>query len=122
MPNISPILRRGLIYFVPLLLLGGLFCLKATHADAASGRRVGFTLNDSATGVSLRALVPGLPAEAAGLREGDRVLEIAGQPIRVESDYDAIALGFRRGQPVPIIIDRAGQRLNLSLTPGIPIS
>lgn len=122
MSTTTPILRRGLIYFLPLLLLGGLFCLKATHADAASGRRVGFSLNDGATGVSLRALVPGLPAEAAGLREGDRLLEIAGQPIRVESDYDGIALLFRRGEPVSVIVDRAGQRLTLAMTPGVPVS
>ncbi|MEO8198468.1 MAG: PDZ domain-containing protein, partial [Thermoanaerobaculia bacterium] len=122
LPTTAPILRRGLIYVLPLLLLGGLFGLKVVHSDAASGRRVGFSLNDGATGVSLRALVPDLPADAAGLREGDRLLEIAGHPIRVESDYDGIALLFQRGEPVSVIVDRAGQRLTFAMTPGVPVS
>ena len=122
MSTIPLFLRRALVYFLPLLLLGGLFGLKATHADAASGRRVGFTLNDGATGVSLRELVPGMPAERAGLKGGDRLLEIAGQPIRVEADYDTVALRFQRGTPVTVIVDRAGQRVELTMTPGIAVS
>ena len=122
MPITSPILRRGLIYFLPVLLLAGLFYLKATHADAASGRRVGFTLNDGATGVSVRELVPGYPAERAGLQGGDRILEIAGRPIRIESDYDLVAIDFRRGEQVPVIVDRAGQRVTLTLAPGVAVS
>ena len=74
----SPRTRRSWTHFLPLLLLAGLFCLKVVHAEAASGRRVGFSLDDGATGVSLREIVPGYPAERAGLRDGDRLLEIAG--------------------------------------------
>ena len=107
---------------MPALLLAGLFYLKATHADAASGRRVGFTLNDGASGVTLRELKPGYPAQKAGLQDGDRLLEIAGQPIRVESDYDPVAIRFRRGEPVSVVVDRAGQRVTLTMVPGIPIS
>ena len=68
--------------------------------------------------MSIRDLVPGYPAERAGLRGGDRILEIAGRPIRIESDYDLVAIEFRRGEPVPVIIDRAGQRVTLTLAPG----
>ena len=122
MPKLSPFLRRGLACYLPLALLAGLFYLKATHAEVANGRRVGFSLNDSVTGVSLRSLEPGLPAARAGLRDGDRLLDIAGQPIRMEADYDRAAIHFHRGQPVPVTIDRAGQRLALTLVPGIPVS
>lgn len=118
----SPRTRRSWTHFLPLLLLAGLFCLKVVHAEAASGRRVGFSLDAGATGVSLRELVPGYPAERAGLRDGDRLLEIAGQAIRNEADYDEVAIGFRRGEPVPVIVDRGGQRIALSLAPGIPVS
>ncbi len=122
MPNISLIVRRGLIYVLPVLVLAGLFYVKARTADAASSRRVGFTLESGATGVSLRALVPGFPAERAGLRGGDRLLEIAGQGIRTESDYDRVAIGFHRGEPVPVVVDRAGERVAIALTPGVPVS
>ena len=85
-------MRRGWVHFLPLLLLAGLFCLKVVHADAASGRRVGFSLDDGATGVSVRDLVPGYPAERAGFRSGDRLLEIGGQPIRVEAQRNRLDL------------------------------
>lgn len=122
MPNISPIVRRGLIYLLPVLVLAGLFYLKAVTADSANGRRVGFSLADGATGVRLREIVPGYPAENAGLRADDRLLEIAGREIRVEADYDHAAILFQRGQPVPVLVDRAGERLTLTLFPGIPVS
>jgi membrane-associated protease RseP (regulator of RpoE activity) len=120
--NISLIVRRGLIYVLPVLVLGGLFSVKARTADAASSRRVGFSLESGPTGVSLRALVPGMPAERAGLRGGDRLLEIAGQGIRTESDYDRVAIGFHRGEPVPVVVDRAGERVAIALTPGVAVS
>jgi len=122
LPHAPAAARRGLIYFLPLLLLAGLFYLKATHAEVANGRRVGFTLNDSAAGVTLRALEPGRPADKAGLKGGDRLLEVAGQPIRAEADYDLVAVEFQRGQPVPVVVDRGGQRVALTMTPGIPVS
>ncbi len=126
MPRTSPstrlVLRRTLIYFTPVVLLAGLFYLKATHAEEVSGRRVGFTLDESETGVKVDALLPGFPAARSGLQGGDRLLEIAGQPIRVEADYDLGALRFQRGEPVPVVVDRAGQRLELTLVPGIPLS
>jgi diguanylate cyclase (GGDEF)-like protein len=119
---ISPMLRRGLLYVLPVVLLACLFALKVSSADGAAGRRVGFSLTDSSTGVTLRALVPGFPAEKAGLRGGDRLLEIAATPIRNEADYDEVALDFRRGQAVPVVVDRAGQRVLLVLSPGVPVS
>ncbi len=123
MPRPSPstylYLRRALIYFTPVLLLAGLFYLKATHAELASGRRVGFAFQEDPTGVSLRALLPGYPAQRAGLKAGDHLLEIAGQTIRREADYDRVAIRFQRGEPVPVVVDRAGQRLELTLVPGI---
>jgi diguanylate cyclase (GGDEF)-like protein len=117
-----PFWRRALVYFTPVLLLSGLFYLKAIHEEEATARRVGFTLNDGAAGVTLREIVPGFPADRAGLRNGDRLLEIAGRPIRVEADYDEVAVHFQRGEPVPLVVDRAGRRLELALAPGIPLS
>lgn len=115
-------MRRGFTHLLPLVLLAALYLLKVLHADAASGRRVGFTFDADASGITLRDLVPDYPADRAGLRDGDRLLEIAGEPIRSEADYDQVAIGFERHHPVPVVVDRAGQRLELSIEPGIPVS
>ncbi|MEO8275189.1 MAG: diguanylate cyclase [Thermoanaerobaculia bacterium] len=122
MPPTSPIARRLLLYFAPVLLLAGLFFLKATHADESSARRVGFSLRDSSTGVRLWAVVPGLPADRAGFKTGDRLIQIADQPIVAEVDYDRAAVQFRRGAPTRTVVDRDGERLELELHPGVPLS
>ena len=65
-------------------------------------------------------VVPGLPAAAAGSCSGDRLLEVGGQPIRNESDYDQAALDFRRGERSSMAVDRDGRRLELEVRPGVP--
>jgi regulator of sigma E protease len=59
---------------------------------------------------------PGSPAARAGVREGDRIVEIEGQP---NPSWEDILLkeitGARR--PLRVVIERGGQRLPLVVTP-----
>jgi predicted Ser/Thr protein kinase len=59
-------------------------------------------------------VVPGGAAEEAGLRKGDRVLFIRDEPVRRGMSQ---LLYVRSGERVPLIIDRNGERLALSITP-----
>ena len=62
------------------------------------------------------SLMPGMPAQEAGLREGDRILEIEGTPIR--SWYDLREVIQQKGEaPQRFLIERDAQRLSLELTP-----
>jgi S1-C subfamily serine protease len=68
-------------------------------------------------GVTLSGVAPGGPAERAGIRTGDRIVELAGHKIENIYDYtyalDTVAIG----KPVPIVVLRDGVRVTLSVTP-----
>lgn len=61
------------------------------------------------------ALDPG-PAERAGLRAGDRILEAGGE--RIDS-WEALAAAIRDspGQPVTLLVEREGARFRVEVTP-----
>ncbi len=63
------------------------------------------------------ALVPGMPAEAAGLRPGDRIAAVAGAPV---DSWEALVRELQRhpGEEIALDVVRGeGERLALRLTP-----
>jgi regulator of sigma E protease len=61
-------------------------------------------------------LRPGMPAAEAGLRAGDRILALDGQPIRTWDEM-AELISKRAGEPIALAIERKGQRLDVTVTP-----
>ncbi len=51
----------------------------------------------------------GMPAAAAGIRPGDLILEIAGQPVEDWDDLRRKLRGSRAGEELPILLERAGE-------------
>ncbi|MEY2482980.1 MAG: hypothetical protein QOK24_1508 [Verrucomicrobiota bacterium] len=68
-------------------------------------------------GVKLSGVRGGSPAEKAGLKGGDVIVEFGGQKIANIYDYTYALDAVKIGQPVKIIIERDGQRLTLTVTP-----
>ena len=62
------------------------------------------------------AVMPGLPAEKAGIMEGDRVVRIDGEEILL---WDELAETIRasQGQSLDLEIDRGGEIIHLTLNP-----
>ncbi len=113
------LLHRLLVYALPALLLATLYLLRCLHAGEASGRRIGFSFEDGTAGLVMRDVVAGFPADRAGIRNGDRLLEVEGHAIQRSIDYDRAALAFQRGVPVSFVVERGDRRLELELRPGI---
>lgn len=88
----------------------------ATHFVVAAGLVFVALAFVGAPGVSstVERVVPGSPADAAGLRTGDRIVAIDGQPT---DDFDAVreAVEARGGQTVTVTVERGGAVLELAV-------
>jgi diguanylate cyclase (GGDEF)-like protein len=92
---------------------------QALDAKRSAARRVGIALEQRDDGrVAVQGVVPGLPAERAGLRAGDLLLAIDGAPIGREGDYDRAASRFDRNLPVTYLVERDGASRPVVVRPG----
>jgi len=100
--------------------------IRQDPAGASPGRRTSrvylgtipdYTQADIA-GARLSGVAEGGPAAAAGLKDGDVVVELAGQTIANIYDYSRALDNLKVGAQVDIVVLRDGQRVTLALTPG----
>ena len=68
-------------------------------------------------GVIVTRVDPGSPAAAAGLREGDLLVEAEGEPIGSALDWEGRVLDMPSGGSVDLVIQRADGRVTVTLTP-----
>ena len=79
-------------------------------------RGIGFAGWDRQVDVEVKSVMPGYAAELAGLRPGDILLSVNGQPLRSTAGLsDAISNG--KGAPVQIAYKRAGKLGTVAITP-----
>ena len=68
-------------------------------------------------GLAIAGLAKGGPAEKAGLRPGDVVVELAGRAIANIYDYSYALDALKAGEPVAVVVERDGARVSLTITP-----
>jgi regulator of sigma E protease len=61
-------------------------------------------------------VIPNSPAAQAGLRAGDRVVQIAGVESPTWQDISSKE-ALNAGHPLPVVLERDGKRLNVTVTP-----
>ncbi len=76
----------------------------------------GDTPDDS--GARVGAVVPGGPADKAGLRAGDKITAIDGREVQDSEDVSAAINSLKPGDSARITVDRDGNRRTLSVTLG----
>ncbi|HXS09159.1 MAG TPA: PDZ domain-containing protein, partial [Candidatus Krumholzibacteria bacterium] len=79
------------------------------------------TIPDYATGeiegLKLSGVRAGGPADKAGLKSGDVIVELAGKAIKNIYDYTYAMDALKVGESVPVVVMRDGQRVTLTVTP-----
>ncbi|NJM06546.1 PDZ domain-containing protein [Candidatus Gracilibacteria bacterium] len=92
----------------------------ATAAAPAQGRKVSFgTIPDFAfagPGVRLAGVVPGSPAERAGLAEGDVLVRLGGEEIADLRAFSERLKTLSPGDAVRVTVQREGRELSLEVT------
>ncbi len=69
-----------------------------------------------APGSTVVSVTPGDPAQKAGIKDGDVVVEVAGAKVEKWEDM-ARNISAHPGQTIPLVVDRGGQRVTLEVTP-----
>jgi hypothetical protein len=92
----------------------------AAPPSGGSGRRVSFgsipDFNYTGEGVRVSGVIPGSPAEKAGLKEGDLLVEFAEVAIEDLRSFSNILKGLTPGEEVGVVFVRNGERHTATVT------
>jgi regulator of sigma E protease len=69
-------------------------------------------------GAQIDVVYPNTPAAAGGMQNGDLLVEIGGQPVGRDMAVIRSAAEANPGAPIPVVVERGGQRVSLSVVPG----
>jgi hypothetical protein len=107
---------RGLTFVPP----GAEKAAAQAPSGAGGGRRVSFgsipDFNHEGPGVLLSGVIPGSPAEKAGLRQGDLIVEFAGVPVDDLSGYSEALKSLSPGDEADVVFMRDGERQRVQVT------
>ncbi|HEX5923203.1 MAG TPA: trypsin-like peptidase domain-containing protein [Baekduia sp.] len=67
-------------------------------------------------GAEITSVVPGGPADSAGLNAGDVITELGGDAVTSSSDVSRIVAAKQPGDQVDVRVDRSGQDVTLNVT------
>ncbi len=86
------------------------------HLSVTDGAYIDVT--QDASGQAGDAVVPGQPADKAGIKAGDIIVSIEGQAIDTEHPLDSVLTQFAPGRTVTVGLLRNGQKLEVQVTLG----
>jgi len=102
--------------------VSGSFQVGAIPRDGASGRGPSIRFmpgnyDDDAGGALVASVTKDGPADKAGIKDGDLIVEVAGTPVKNMTAYTAEMRKQKAGHPVEFTIVRKGDRIKVTVTP-----
>ena len=85
----------------------------------AAGSQIGVSIADGDAGVVVNVVNAGSPAERAGFRPGDVIVEFDTQAVRSAQQLTRVVAETRPDKPVTAIVQRNGTRQTLTVTPEV---
>jgi C-terminal processing protease CtpA/Prc len=82
--------------------------------------RIGFMpgdYSDEAEGVLVGSVTKDGPAAKGGMKDGDRIVAVAGEPVKNMTMYMTVMGKHKKNEPVEITVDRKGEKVKLTVTP-----
>ena len=89
----------------------------AIRVFGSGGVQLGISVSDTANGVRVDTVHASTPAEKAGLREGDLVVEFDGERVRSARQFMRLVQETPSGRTASAAVMRDGQRVTLSVQP-----
>jgi serine protease Do len=68
-------------------------------------------------GALVARVIPGSPAQAAGLKAGDIITAVAGKPVDSREAFSTYTATVASGQPLPLTVSRDGSTQSISVRP-----
>ena len=99
---------------------------QAVRVFSGSGGRIGVTIRDlgdddikggKTAGVVVDQVETESPAEKAGIKSGDVVVEFDGERVRSSRQFTRLVQESAPGRAIPAAVLRAGQRVSINVTP-----
>jgi membrane-associated protease RseP (regulator of RpoE activity) len=105
---------------IAAVLLGGIFTLygvgELTGRVSSVSQCVQTVPANGTAPAACKPSDPKAPANVAGIRPGDRIVSLAGQPVNNWEDVRALVRP-NGGKRIPIVVERDGKRVSLVATP-----
>jgi Zn-dependent M28 family amino/carboxypeptidase len=73
--------------------------------------------DEDADGVLIGSVTKDGPADKGGVKDGDRIIAVAGEPIKNMTMYMQVMGKQKRNQPVEITVERKGEKVKLTVSP-----
>ncbi len=114
--------RRRIWIATILAIFLGLLYAQLREERRTADRRIGFQFDDTSGRLVVSTIDPGSPAERAGLRVGDVVTALEGEPVWLRPQYSRVATDLVRGQPATYSIQRGSSHFDLVVQPGVGVN
>lgn len=112
-------MRKVIVAVVTATVLSGTAFAQDPLIHRGFGSQIGVSIREVNEGVAIDRVHEGTPADRAGFKPGDVVIEFDGEQVRSARQFRRVVEETPPGRPVEAIVLRNGSRQTLTVTPEV---